>query len=180
MTATRPGNRWIRGLVFVLAAILAVLIWINRDEFAPIEAGGRAPDYEVYSLAGDTINTSDYRGSVVVLNVWATWCGPCVREMPALERLHRQLGPLGLDVVAVSVDNLPDSNADVLAFGDRFDLTFPLLRDPSGDIQKAYSIAALPTTFIIDRTGRIHQRLLGAREWDSPAMIESLRKLLEP
>ena len=164
-------------MVFVLAATLAGLIWINRDSFA-VEPGSRAPAYEVYSLAGDTINISDYKGSVVVLNVWATWCGPCVREMPALERLHRELAPLGLEVIAVSVDEF-DAEARVKQFGDKFKLTFPLLLDPTGNIQTAYTVNGLPTTFIIGKDGRIRQRLVGAREWADPDVVADLKKLLE-
>jgi peroxiredoxin len=177
--AARTGNRWIRALVFVLALILAGLIWINRDQFSPVEVGARAPDYEVYSLRGDTLNIRDYRGSVLVLNVWATWCTPCVREMPSLERLHQLVGREGLEIIAVSVDNTPNADEAVRAFGERFNLTFPLVRDPSGDIQTAYAVGGLPTTFIIDRDGRIQQRLLGAREWDSPEMVASLRRIME-
>ncbi len=175
--AARTNNRWIRGLVFVLAAALAGMIWVNRDEFATADIGNKAPAYEVYSLLGDTLDIRDYEGSFVILNVWATWCGPCVREMPALERLHQELGPSGLEIIAVSVDN-PRDNAAVSEFRDRFSLTFPLLRDPSGKIQQAYGITGLPTTFIIDRNGRILQRLLGERKWDSPEMVAELRKLM--
>jgi cytochrome c biogenesis protein CcmG, thiol:disulfide interchange protein DsbE len=176
--AAQTTNRWIRGLVFVLAAVLAGMIWVNRERYI-IEGDGIAADYEVYSLLGDTINIRDYRGSVVVLNVWATWCGPCVREMPALERLHHELGPEGLEIIGVSVDEAPNSAAAVRAFRDRFGLTFPLLHDPSGNIQDVYRVTGLPTTFIIDKNGRIRQRLLGERTWDSPDMIAELRRMLE-
>jgi peroxiredoxin len=173
------SGRWIRGLVFVLAVILAGMIWNGRERFAPVTPGNPAPDYPVYSLLGDTVHLSDYKGSVVVLNIWATWCKPCVREMPALERLHDQLASEGLEVIAVSVDNVPDADEQVRAFGTRYGITFPLLRDPSGDIQTLYSVGALPTTFVIRKDGRIEERLLGAREWDAPEMIARIRKLLE-
>jgi cytochrome c biogenesis protein CcmG, thiol:disulfide interchange protein DsbE len=175
----QTSNRWIRALVFVLAAVLAGMIWMNRDRFGPVEPGRPAPAYEVYSLIGDTLHIADYKGSVVVLNVWATWCAPCVREMPALERLHQKLGPRGLEIIAVSVDTTPDADVAVRNFRDRFGLTFPLLRDPTGDIQTAYAVSGLPTTFIIDRRGRIQQKLLGAREWDGEEMVAQLEKLLE-
>jgi peroxiredoxin len=175
----RPNRPyWIRVLVFLLAGILAIMIWTNRDRFAPVEPGRPLPSYEVYSLLGDTIDIRDYKGSVVVLNVWATWCGPCIREMPALERLHQKLGPKGLEIIAVSVDTTPDADALVTSFRDRFVLTFPLLRDPHGNLEPRLGVQVLPTTFIIDRRGRIIEKLMGARGWDSAAMISKLEKLL--
>ncbi|MEO5511379.1 MAG: TlpA disulfide reductase family protein [Longimicrobiales bacterium] len=177
--ALQPNRpHWIRVLVFVLAGILAIMIWTNRDRFAPVEPGRPLPSYEVYSLLGDTIDIRDYKGSVVVLNVWATWCGPCVREMPALERLHQTLGPKGLEIIAVSVDTTPNADALVASFRDRFALTFPLLRDPSGHIEQRLGVQGFPTTFIIDRRGRIIEKLIGARGWDSTAMVAKLEKLL--
>lgn len=176
MSAT-PKNRWIQGLVFVLVIILAGMIWTSRDKFAPVEVGSRAPDYEVFSLLGDRVKLSDYRGSVVVLNVWETSCGPCVQEMPSLQRLHNALASQGLNVIAISEDLAGDS-ALIRKFGERFGLTFPLLHDRSGKMQALYAVQGFPTTFIIDRKGRIRERLLGAREWDDPALVDELRKLL--
>lgn len=175
--AERTQNRWVRGLVFLLVLILAGMIWLNRDRFAPVEAGALAPDYQVFSLRGDTIHVRDYEGSVLVLNVWETSCGPCVKEMPSLERLHKALAPQGLNVVAVSEDLAGDS-ALIRKFGERFHLTFPLLHDRSGNMQSLYAVEGFPTTFIIDKKGRIRERLLGAREWDDPALMDELRKLL--
>jgi peroxiredoxin len=172
-----PKNRWIQAFVAVLVIILAGMIWVNRDRFAPVEIGSKAPDYEVFSLLGDKVKVSDYRGSVVVLNVWETTCGPCVQEMPSLQRLHTALASEGLNVIAISED-LPSDSAAIRKFGERFGLTFPLLHDRSGKMQGLYAVQGFPTTFIIDRKGRIRDRLLGAREWDDPALLEELRKLL--
>jgi cytochrome c biogenesis protein CcmG, thiol:disulfide interchange protein DsbE len=175
-----------KSAVVLLAGALSAFIWVNRDRFTPLDVGSRAPDYEARTLAGDRVALHDYRGAVVLLNIWATWCPPCVEEMPALQRLHEALADHGLRIVAVSVDaplgvpgvfGLP--GGDVAAFRDRFGLTFDILHDPSGDIQPRYQVNGLPTTFLIDRDGRIRRKVLGAAEWDAPRFADEIRRLLE-
>jgi cytochrome c biogenesis protein CcmG, thiol:disulfide interchange protein DsbE len=181
------SSRYTGTFAVVLAvAVLGSLIWLNRDRFTPLDVGSRAPDYEATTLGGEPIALSSFRGDVVLLNIWATWCLPCVREMPALQRLHEDLAGDGLRIVAVSVDApagalgvFGQSGGDVAAFRDRFGLTFEILHDPSGRIQSRYQVNGLPTTFIIDREGRIQRRVLGAAEWDEPRFADEIRRILE-
>lgn len=173
-----------RPVRFALVALglgaLLVALWSQRGRYGPAEVGSRAPSYAAATLAGDTMRLDDLRGRVVLLNVWATWCTPCVEEMPALQRLHEQLDERGLSVVAVSVDAGPGGgDADVLSFVDQFGLTFTVLRDASGRIEDAFGVAGLPTTFVIDRDGRIQRKVLGARDWDDPALASEIESLLE-
>jgi peroxiredoxin len=179
-------NWVIRAVVFGLAAVLALLLWLNREQFAPLESGSRAPDYTVRTMAGQPRALSEYGGQPVLLNVWATWCPPCVREMPALQRVHEQLAGEGLKIVAVSVDSPPGvintwgrPGGDIAEFVAKYGLTFDVLWDPSGEIDAAYGLLGLPTTFLIDRKGRIRERVTGWREWDDPAAVARLRELLE-
>ena len=172
--------------VIALVAVLSALIWTNRERFTPLDIGSLAPDYRAQSLDGDTVSLSSFAGDVVVLNVWATWCRPCVIEMPALERLHQELRDDGLRVVAVSVDAPPgvlgafgEAGGDVARFVDDHGLTFTVLHDPSGDIQRRYQVNGLPTTFVIDRDGRIRSKVMGAREWDEPPLADQIRQLVE-
>ena len=175
MVKTRH-DRFIRGFVVLLAMVLAGMIWVNRDRFVPIGPGGKAPDYSVTTLGGDTVSIADFRDKVVVLNVWATWCEPCVREMPALQTLHEKMASEGVEVLGVSVD--VGDNTRVIEFAQALGVTFPILRDPSGDIQKAYAINGLPTTFVIDRKGRIRRREMGERPWADSAFVAELRRVL--
>lgn len=179
-------NWWIRGVVIALAAVLVALIWFNRDQFVPVQAGSRLPDYQVQTLGGEPFSLASLRGEPVLLNVWATWCPPCVREMPALQRVHEQLGPQGLRIVGVSVDSKPGMinawgrpGGDIQQFVDEYGLTFDILWDPSGEIETAYALPGLPTTFLIDRKGRVVQKVVGWREWDDPAQLAEIRKLME-
>jgi peroxiredoxin len=163
-----------------LGMLLAVL-WTQRVRIGPVGVGSEAPSYVAPTISGDTVRLTDLRGRVVVLNVWATWCTPCVREMPALQRLHDQLGAKGLSVVAVSVDGggMGNADLDVRTFIDRLGLTFTILRDPYGRIEDTFGVSGLPTTFVIDRDGRIERKVLGAREWDDPALAAEIESLLE-
>jgi cytochrome c biogenesis protein CcmG, thiol:disulfide interchange protein DsbE len=186
MGARVQGRRRLSSLLVVLALLgLGGLIWVNRDAFTPLDAGSPAPDYTALSLAGDSVPLSTFAGDVVLLNIWATWCAPCVYEMPALQRLHEQLAHEGLRVVAVSVDGPQgafglggEPGGLVAEFRDRFDLTFTILLDPSGRIQNRFQVNGLPTTFIIDRQGRIQRKVLGARDWDAPRFVDEIRALL--
>ncbi|MBR9990827.1 MAG: TlpA family protein disulfide reductase [Gemmatimonadetes bacterium] len=172
--------------VMALIAVLSALIWTNREMFTPLDVGSRAPDYVARSLDGDTVSLSSFAGEVIVLNIWATWCRPCVIEMPALQRLHEELSDAGLRVVAVSVDapagvvgSFGESGGDVAGFVESLGLTFTVLHDPTGRIESRYQVYGLPTTYIIDRQGRIQRKELGARDWDEPPLADQIRQLVE-
>ena len=172
-------ERWlIRGTVVVLLITLVSLAWLNRESFAPLDTGAAAPEFAYPTLDGDTLALSDLRGSVVLLNIWATWCTPCVREMPAMQRMYDELRDDGLRVVAVSVD-APGGVRDVRSFVDELGLTFDILLDPSGGIEHAYAVTGLPTTYLIDREGRIRRKVIGITEWDAPEHMASVRALLD-
>jgi peroxiredoxin len=146
-------------------------------EITRIEPGTRAPDYTVYGLeTGDTVRLSALRGTVVLLNVWATWCAPCEQEMPSMERLYGEMGPQGLRVVAVSVD-LADPGA-VREWVNERGLSFTVLHDPTGRIQQVYQTTGVPESFVIDRDGVIVKKIIGATEWDHPAQKALFRRLL--
>jgi peroxiredoxin len=176
---TERTERWlIRSTVVVLFVVLLSLAWVNRSSFAPLDSGTRAPDFAYPSLTGDTIALSALRGDVVLLNVWATWCPPCVREMPSMQRLYDELGSDGLRIVAVSVD-APGAIRDVHSFVNELGLGFDILLNPAGTIQDSYAVAGLPTTFLIDREGRIRRKVIGGTDWSSADNVQSVRALLE-
>ena len=120
---------------------------------------------------------ADYADKVVLLNVWATWCEPCRVEMPSIEKLHREFGPLGLSVIAVSVDDA-GMERRILEFVRELGLTFEILHDPSQDIKAKYQIAGYPETFIIARDGTIRKKVIGAADWSSEANRALIRQLL--
>ena len=172
------------GLALSLIALMA-LAWSQRDRFVPVGVGTRVPAYTATTLDGRSVSLASLKGKVVVLNVWATWCRPCRVEMPALERLHRQLGAEGLEIVAVSVDTPPgilspmgQFGGDVQAWVNAMGLTFTVLHDPQRTIEELFLVQGLPTTLIIDKSGRIQQKILGARAWDDPQFVDYFKELL--
>jgi len=183
----RTCNRLFLGCVLIAITILVAIGWTERGRFGPLETGARAPAFEGRTLDGRAVSLEELSGRVVVLNVWATWCAPCVRELPALERLHRALAPHGLAVVGVNVDAapaLPHGAAQgledwVATFVEELGLTFPIWLDAEREIEKAYRITGLPTTFVIDRDGRIVRQDRGAVAWDQPPHSTQIRELLE-
>jgi peroxiredoxin len=122
---------------------------------------------------------ADYRGQVILLNFWATWCEPCKVEMPSMEAVHRDFARHGLRVVAVSEDNPAQvSPADLRDYADDLGLTFDILRDTSGAMTKSYQIIGYPTTFVIARDGTVRRRWVGPEDWNSPANRALIRSLL--
>jgi cytochrome c biogenesis protein CcmG/thiol:disulfide interchange protein DsbE len=180
-------NRLLFGFVLGAVTTLVAIGWTERGRFGPLETGARAPAFQGRALDGRRVSLEELRGRVVVLNVWATWCGPCVQELPALERLHRALAPEGLVVVGVNVDAAPTLlpgaaqgiDDRVAAFVEELGLTFPIWLDSERSIEKAYRITGLPTTFVIDRNGRIVRQDRGAVAWDEPPHSTQIREILE-
>ena len=159
-------------LVLSLVALF-VLAWTQRDRFTPVDVGSAAPSFTAMTLHGDTVSLPGERGKVIVLNAWATWCTPCIAEMPSLDRLQKQLP--GVSVIAVSTD---DDASQLEAWVDEYGLTFEVLHDVRREMESRYLVHGLPTTFVIDRRGRIVEKVLGAREWDDSATVKRLEKLL--
>lgn len=180
------GRQWtVVGGVVALLLVLVGVGWANRDRFLPVEVGTAAPDFTATDLEGRTVRLSELRGEVVLVNIWATWCGPCRAEMPSMQRLHQQLGPEGLKIVAVSVDAAPGKadaggrpGGDVRAFARELGLTFPIWLDPAGETQRLYRTTGVPESFVVDRRGTIVKKVIGATEWDTPDKVELVRRLL--
>ena len=166
-------------------ALVVLMAWVNRDRLRPVIPGTPAPDFAVADLDGDTVRLSDHLGHVVMVSIWATWCGPCRYEMPSMERLYQELADDGLEILAVSIDveaGMFDlfgrPGGDIQAFADSLGLTFPLLHDPSGGIQQIYQTTGVPETFLIGRDGIIYKKVAGGTEWDAPDHQELIRRLL--
>jgi cytochrome c biogenesis protein CcmG, thiol:disulfide interchange protein DsbE len=180
------ARRWLPyGAMLVALCALIALGWYHRGRFSPAAGGARAPGFTLETLDGRSVSLGQYRGKVVLLNVWATWCSPCVWEMPSMERLYRELAPRGLEVVAVSVDAVgPGAGRTGLRFIEQFvedlGITFTVLHDGGGEMRRAYGVSGLPTTYLIDRNGMIVHTRLGPAEWDDEPHRAMVLDLLEP
>lgn len=174
--------------LWAIVGVIAVLTaaWIGRENYRPVITGSEAPNFVVNALDGGQVSLSDYRrDKVVLVNVWATWCGPCVVEMPSMQRLYESLSGEDFEIMAVSVD-APFGQFDIggrpggdlQAFADELGLTFPILHNPSGDIQRLYQTTGVPESFIIGKDGIIYKKVAGPTEWDSTENEELVRRLL--
>jgi peroxiredoxin len=139
--------------------------------------GSRAPDFRLIDLEGKSVSLSDYHGKVVLLNFWATWCGPCRTEMPAMEALYRSMQSKGLEIIAVSVDQ--QGTEVTRPFQEAMGLSFPILHDQDYEVGLTYGARTLPMTFAIDRQGVIRQLIFGARDWNSPEARRGIVKVLQ-
>jgi peroxiredoxin len=128
-------------------------------------AAARKPsvDFNLPDLSGKAVKLSDYRGKLVLLNFWASWCPPCREEMPSLQKLHEKLKEKKFALLAVSIDR--GGNPPLKSFIDRGGYTFQVLLDPEGRVASRYQVISIPTTFVIDRQGKIVERILGGRDW---------------
>jgi peroxiredoxin len=144
-----------------------------------VEVGARAPDFRAIDLAtGDTVSFREhYDGAVTLVNIWATWCIPCRVEMPAMERVYRDLAPRGFKIAAISIDE--GSPEDVRAFGQELGLSFDMLQDRSTAVQQTYQTTGVPESFLVNREGIIVKRIIGAHDWSSPVNRALVERLLD-
>jgi peroxiredoxin len=158
----------------VLIALLGVAIVQAMDKKAEpenvsqevanmggLKVGAKAPDFELKTLAGDTVKLSDLKGKKVMLNFWATWCPPCKAEMPAMEGFHKEAGG---EVVILAVNI--DPHLDVKAFVDENGITFPIPLDEEDKVNETYQVLSIPTTYFIDTKGNIGNKYIGAMNLD--------------
>jgi len=167
-------RKLLSGLALAAAAALLLLVaspYSRQGEGSIV--GNEALDFS-FDLNGKPTRLSELRGKVVVLNFWATWCPPCVEEMPALSRLHQQIISSGGMVLGISVD---DDDAKYQKFLTDHQISFPNYRDPTKNIPASYGSFMFPETYIIDREGKIARKIIGPQVWDSPEMIAYLKRL---
>jgi len=161
----------------LLATCVMSLLLTSGAQAAGFEARAAtpAPELKAQDLAGAQKTLADYRGKVVLLNFWASWCPPCLREMPSMERLRVKMGGRPLAIVALDSAETPE---EVNAYLSRMKLGFPILLDPDGSNTKRWKVFALPTTFLLDAEGRVRYVLTGPTEWDEGEALEVIKSLL--
>jgi cytochrome c biogenesis protein CcmG/thiol:disulfide interchange protein DsbE len=166
-------------IVVVLGGGLFVASRMLGDQLYPVSVGSKAPQFHAATVDSvpHTQTLADYKGQVVLLNIWGTFCLPCRDEMPAIEKLHQAMAAQGLKVVAVSIDD-PGFEQKIRAFVKEFGLTFQILYDPSGRIVNDYQTTGVPETFVIARDGVIRKKVIGASDWNSATNRALIAQLL--
>ena len=142
-----------------------------------VKPGEPAPNFQLRDMNGRIMSLSDLRGKVVLLNFWATWCGPCRIEMPAMERLYRTYDRKDFEILAVSTD--AQGVAVTRPFQQENKLTFPILHDADFRVGLSYGARTLPMTFMVDRQGIVRQHIFGARDWEAPEAHQLIEMLMK-
>ncbi|HYW30703.1 MAG TPA: TlpA disulfide reductase family protein [Gemmatimonas sp.] len=160
-------------IVALLAGGAFTAMHFLEDELTSVTMGSAAPPFVALTMpdSGSAAprvakTMSDYRGEVVLLNIWATWCEPCRVEMPSMQALHESLGPKGLKIVAVSVDK-PGDEALIASFAKEYKLSFEILHDSTNAIMATYRATGYPESFVIARDGAIRKKHIGPADWNS-------------
>lgn len=177
----RGGPRGFGSLMRALAVLaICAPAWGAEDASQTLPALAEpfpAAEFELQDTDGRTHRLSDYRGKVVILNFWATWCPPCRYEMPSMERARQKVA--GEDIVILAV-NVGEDEDTIFTFTGSYPVEFPLLMDSHATTIKQYPVTGLPTTYVVDPRGLVSHRAVGGREWDDPHLLDAIRQLLEP
>lgn len=170
----------------LFAGVIGLMIWPIGFSFAMVgdgeiklsrvDDGTPMPSFTLTAITGAAVNSTDLAGKVVILNFWATWCGPCKDEMPALDRLSRRFDSQGLVVLTITTDqDVPT----ILRFLQQLGSRLPVLLDEHRDVSLAFLVRGLPTTIFVGKRGNILARAVGPRPWDSPEAIRFIEGLLK-
>jgi peroxiredoxin len=169
--------------VFFVIVFAVIILLQEKDALfnlpptSRLQPGHRAPDFAFPGLDGKTVRLADYKGKVVFLNIWATWCPPCREEMPSMERLYKELKGQDFEILAVSID--ASGTKAVATFVREYGLTFPVLLDPTGTTKSLYGTTGVPESFIINREGLIEQIMIGPMDWATPDVVRFFRDLIQ-
>jgi len=178
-TAPRVQSKLV--IVLVSIAILALVfgvVWMQSSKYEPLTVGKVAPDFTLPDLNEKDIRLSDFRGKVVFLNFWATWCKPCREEMPSMEILYKNFEKDGLVILAISIDRVT-TKKDIPPFVKALNLTFPILIDSWGQTDKRYKLMGVPETYIIDQQGILREKVIGPRDWTMLDNLQVVTQLLK-
>jgi peroxiredoxin len=158
---------------FIRQCALAAIIMTGTAIAA--DAGGPAPAFTLNGLSGDQGTLSQYKGQVVMVNFWATWCGPCQQEMPLLDQMYKKYKPAGFTLIGVNVDKEAPAVKELLA---RKPVSFPVLLDPANQVSKSYHVDEMPSSVIIDRKGQIRYIHRGYKPGDENEYQDRIRQLI--
>ena len=161
-----------------LLATATLAVFVSRLDAAELKrwkGKPAAPPVELLTLEGAPFSLKQLHGKVVLVNFWATWCEPCITEMPSLQRLRNELAANGFEVLAV---NYQEGPARINGFIQKMNLTLPVVRDTDGSVARNWGARVFPASYLVDRTGNIRYAVGGDADWTSPKMVSTIRSLL--
>ncbi len=160
-------------IAVLLVALSAVVADTIRDRV--IVVGDNAPRFSVTTDSGKTISRTDFGGRLLVLNFWASWCQPCIEEMPSLNKFQKGLAGNGVVVLGLSVDRNEKAYRNLLK---RFPVSFQTARDPSADISASYGTFKYPETYVINTKGEVVEKFIGPQDWSNPTVVNRIKSML--
>ena len=167
----------IAAIVIVVVVVTVIVVLSKKESFSPVGPSMVAPAFTLPNLAGGESALSDYKGKVVFLNFWATWCKPCEEEMPSMQLLYEELGGSSFEIVAVSIDS---EKVDVVEkFVKEYGITFTVLHDRKGRIKELYMTTGVPESFILDQNGVVAEKVWGPRDWSTDISTKTIRDLIK-
>jgi len=180
---TKKAN--LRIILFIPIAVIALAVFVllqnnpSNIDIKPLDTkqGPPAPNFTLQGLDGRMVSLSDHKGKVVLLNIWATWCPPCVSETPSIDKLYKMLKDEDFELLAVSVDE--GGKKVVENFMEKKNLSFPVLLDPEGHVARLYRTTGVPESFIIRKDGTVDSKIEGAIDWTSPKVLKYFQKLMQ-
>lgn len=173
-----PSRLVILGAAAAIVGAVFLIVWLQSAKYEPLTVGKVAPDFKLPDLNDRQVRLSDFRGKVVFLNFWATWCQPCREEMPSMEVLYKNFEKDGLVILAISIDRVT-TKKDIPPFVKNMNLTFPVLIDSWGQTDKRYKLMGVPETYIIDQGGILREKVIGPRDWTRLDNLHILTQLLK-
>ena len=168
------SDRILKAALALMMAAFCFALYNSLHETV-VNAGDRAPDFSIRADNGKSVTAREYGGKLLLLNFWATWCPPCIEEIPGLNEMARQLGPKGLVILGVSVDKDEAAYKQFLA---RTPLASLTARDPEQNINLSYGTVQYPESYLIDRNGKVIEKYISVQPWSSPQMIQHVQSLL--
>ena len=170
----KKGNGMVKGLRIILLGALLFILTAGSVASSGL-AGKAAPDFVLKSATGENLRLSEYRGDVVMINFWATWCGPCRQEMPLLDELYSRYQRVGFSLLGVNID---DDSQKAMAMVKELDVSFPVLFDAQKKVSKLYEVEAMPVTILVDREGTVRHVHHGYKPGYEQQYLNEIRSLL--
>jgi thiol-disulfide isomerase/thioredoxin len=164
-----------RRKLFVAATLATLVSRLDAAELTRWKGKPAAPPVELLTPEGAPFSLKQLRGKVVLVNFWATWCEPCITEMPSLQRLRNELAASGFEVLAV---NYQEGPARINGFIQKMNLTLPVVRDTDGSVARSWGARVFPASYLVDRAGNIRHSISGGADWTSPRLVSTIRTLL--
>jgi cytochrome c biogenesis protein CcmG/thiol:disulfide interchange protein DsbE len=181
-TKGRKNTQLLLTILIVLVASVLLIVFLKQERGSiiktakMIQPGFKVPNFTFPDLNGKEVSLSDQRGKVLLVNVWATWCLPCRREMPSMQRLYKKFKGKNFEILAVSIDS--EGRKAVEPFMRKMNLTFPALLDPGETIRSLYGITGVPESFIIDQQGILVEKIIGPINWATPEVFQFIQDLI--